>query len=1017
MRINRLELAGFGPYKRAQTVDFDSYSDDGIFLITGKTGAGKSSILDAICFALYNSVPRYDGTQTQLRSHHCEPDDPSYVELDFTVGDQRYRVRRTPEYERPKARGTGTTMQKADAQLSIWRDDDWQGIAARPVDVAQELSRVVALSKDQFLQVILLAQNRFQQFLLAKNDERQAVLRTLFGTDRFERYETAIVERAKALEAELGSAIDELDRDRGRARDLLGGVGQTETVMVASSVGVSGAVDGGVVHPVDGSTALALDTAAAPDLAWFAAALAALTEVLEHATAEADRAREQAEAASSAHQSLLTIQQRQTRREVALEKLAVFGAQTAEVDTSRVALQTAVRAAAVWPHVKARREAAVALDTAQADESTARGAYKTFGDEATDAASLTAVTDELTRTHGALDELLRDETGLPALDESLAGLRTTIDGLDESLAGAAARAIDLPVRLTEIGEALTTAKVEAGRQTDAAATVDRLSKARAAAVEAAGLEPKVTAAQTRELESARAHTVASGLVEQLLTARLRGAAADLAEKLQEGEPCAVCGATEHPNPAQPSEDSVSDADIDEARDQLDEARAAMEAALGEAREHANRLTEARARAEQRTVEAIDELLTDARKARAISTEAAAEATRLEREQETLRAELETLAAEQQTLRTERDRLETERVAAQARRSELAERIERQRADHDSVASRVAALHRHLEAARELERAIDDRVARTTALTTATTALDAQLAEHKFTDEHAVDAARLDPADQATIEQRIRGHEQGIATARATLAEPELADLPDEPVSTDAAAEQLSAARAAHSAATEAQGSVRERHAQLERLVANVERRLAASAALREEYDQVRSLADAVQGGKTNTKRMRLETYVLAAQLEEIVAAANGRLRTMTSGRYELQHDDSVQYRNTKSGLGLAILDQHTGRARATHSLSGGETFLASLALALGLAEVVTNQAGGITLDTLFVDEGFGSLDGETLEIAMSTLDSLRAGGRTIGLISHVEAMKEQIPAKLKISVTDAGWSEIDGALP
>jgi exonuclease SbcC len=133
---------------------------------------------------------------------------------------------------------------------------------------------------------------------------------------------------------------------------------------------------------------------------------------------------------------------------------------------------------------------------------------------------------------------------------------------------------------------------------------------------------------------------------------------------------------------------------------------------------------------------------------------------------------------------------------------------------------------------------------------------------------------------------------------------------------------------------------------------------------------------------------------------------------MTSGRYALEHDDSVQYRNTQSGLGLTILDQHTGRARATNSLSGGETFLASLALALGLAEVVTNQAGGITLDTLFVDEGFGSLDSDTLEIAMGTLDSLRAGGRTIGLISHVDAMKEQIPAKLRIIVTDRGYSEI-----
>ena len=180
-----------------------------------------------------------------------------------------------------------------------------------------------------------------------------------------------------------------------------------------------------------------------------------------------------------------------------------------------------------------------------------------------------------------------------------------------------------------------------------------------------------------------------------------------------------------------------------------------------------------------------------------------------------------------------------------------------------------------------------------------------------------------------------------------------------------------------------------------------------------EYETMRSLANSVEGAEPNTMRMRLESYVLAAQLEEIIRAANARLAVMTGGRYSLEHDDSVQYRNTRSGLGIAILDQHTGRARATHSLSGGETFLASLALALGLAEVVSNQAGGITLDTLFIDEGFGSLDSDTLAIAMSTLDSLRSGGRTIGLISHVEAMKEQIPSRLRITVVPQGYSEID----
>ena len=223
---------------------------------------------------------------------------------------------------------------------------------------------------------------------------------------------------------------------------------------------------------------------------------------------------------------------------------------------------------------------------------------------------------------------------------------------------------------------------------------------------------------------------------------------------------------------------------------------------------------------------------------------------------------------------------------------------------------------------------------------------------------------------------------------------------------------LTEARSSVAAANRVRGSIDQRRDQYGTLLDQVRIRFSDTDALILEYEEIAGLAAAVQGNGANDKRMRLETYVLAAKLEEIVAAANGRLLAMTSSRYELQHDDSVQYRKARSGLGLAILDNHTGRARATHSLSGGETFLASLALALGLADVVTSQSGGITLDTLFVDEGFGSLDSDTLEIAMSTLDSLRAGGRAIGLISHVDTMKEQIGAKLVIEVAAGGWSEI-----
>ncbi|WP_394289421.1 SbcC/MukB-like Walker B domain-containing protein, partial [Microbacterium sp.] len=223
---------------------------------------------------------------------------------------------------------------------------------------------------------------------------------------------------------------------------------------------------------------------------------------------------------------------------------------------------------------------------------------------------------------------------------------------------------------------------------------------------------------------------------------------------------------------------------------------------------------------------------------------------------------------------------------------------------------------------------------------------------------------------------------------------------------------LAAAEAARDAAIAAAADAVTAASALRDLAVRIDAATAAIAGATEEAAVVTRLADTVAGRAPNTYKMDLETFVLAAELEEIVAAANLRLAEMSSGRYTLHHTDARQARNAASGLGIEVRDAHTGRLRPPQSLSGGETFLASLALALGLAEVVTSRAGGIRLDTLFIDEGFGSLDPETLELAMRTLDELRAGGRIVGLISHVEAMKDQIPAQLVVTATPEGPSVI-----
>ncbi len=221
MRLHRLELEGFGPFRERQVVDFDAFADDGIFLIAGRTGAGKSSVLDGVCFALYGGVPRYDGAERRLRSDHCGPDDPTSVTVEFSAAGGRWRVTRSPEYERAKKRGSGTTLVGADAQLDEWNGAGWVGRASGARNVGLALEDVLGLSQQQFLQVILLAQNRFAEFLLAKNDERQRLLRRLFGTRTYEDYQSALEQRRKDAEQALASAGEGVSLLLGEAERIL----------------------------------------------------------------------------------------------------------------------------------------------------------------------------------------------------------------------------------------------------------------------------------------------------------------------------------------------------------------------------------------------------------------------------------------------------------------------------------------------------------------------------------------------------------------------------------------------------------------------------------------------------------------------------------------------------------------------------------------------------------------------------------------------------------------------------
>ncbi len=996
MKIQRLCIAGFGPYKDEQRIDFERFDDDGIFLITGKTGAGKSSLLDAICFALYGSVPRYDGTQPKLRSDYCALGDPTFVDLEFRVNGTSYRVRRTPEYDRPKARGTGTTTQKATAELFEHRNDAWEGVAARPVDVAHALEGILGLSKDQFLQVILLAQNRFQEFLLAKNDERQTVLRTLFGTRRFEQVEVELVERRKALGVTIDSAAGSLRGFAERAAGLV-----------------------------------QLDIPDEPAVTWFDGVLAELEEMQEAAARGATVADAEFTAADAEHRALQDTRRLQLRRDSARTLLETFEAQTPAIDADRIALANAIRAASVWAHVAGLRRAVAAADEARAAAAERResfvdlasgadGADTDIFDPAAsgalDSAALEPIVGDLGRRLGSLDPVLADEASLPGLRAEVTRQEENHEKCRTALTDAEALIAALPQELEDTAESLSAARVTAAGAPRAKERVTAIDTARAAAQRAVTLDRQLIEARFAEKDASTELTAATRKQDDLFSRRLAGFAAKLAADLTDDSACAVCGSVEHPHPATSEGTPVRESDIEAARAEVAAKRAALDAATAHAQSLVTELAGAHAAADNKSMDELEAELIDATTALIEIDASASVVAECEETQAELKSALESAAPLLAGLRAELAVAADDLTAARSRLDAALARVDVARSTFETVGDRAGQLTVLLNSAKTLSAALSHAEVREAAVVSSRDVLATQLAENGFASEQEVAAARREPAEISALDARITEYDQSVTSARATLAEPELAAAPFEVIDLEPAAERVALASAARDNALQGAGLLADRVTQLRAIVTRVHQEEKASAGLREEYDRIRALAAAVAGNEPNTRRMRLETYVLAAQLEEIVRAANARLRTMTSGRYTLQHDDTVQYRNTRSGLGLAILDEHTGRSRATHSLSGGETFLASLALALGLAEVVTNQAGGITLDTLFIDEGFGSLDGETLEIAMSTLDSLRSGGRTIGLISHVDAMKEQIPAKLRISVTDGGSSRVDASL-
>ncbi|HET9022112.1 MAG TPA: SMC family ATPase [Ornithinibacter sp.] len=990
MRVHRLEIEAFGPFAGHVVVDVDALSAEGLFLIHGPTGSGKTSLLDAICFALYADVP---GARSKngLRSDHAPPDAVPRVTLDVTAGTRRLRIRRSPEFLRPKKRGTGWTRVQALVTLEERVDGRWVALSTRNDEVADVVKDALGMGMAQFAKVVLLPQGDFAAFLRATPEDRREVLERLFDISAFSDVESWLAEERRSAGAELERARRALSADLLRVEDVLADAGLAHGEATAESL-------------VDAPAA------SVPER------LRRVVEVLDarvsSTMAEFDAASGLERAAAEVLAAARSLADRRRRGARALAQLGALEAAQAQHEDRVRALAEAARAATVGGHLTAHDRAVA--DRAAAMEAADRTRARLAG------SALAALTD---------DEVPGVAARLTALDETVRAI-----GLERAQATARARRReDLDARAERLAgraDEVAALVAEAERHREGfAAEVDVLAEEAAREPE---LELRLTAARDRLalLDQVEADEAAAGNLRphrdglrgsaldrraELLDLRLRrieGMAGELARGLVDGVPCPVCGGEEHPRPAHVA-DPVLAGDLE-----LAEAR--LEAAEGELRVVERQLTELATRTETRrvalgeadrpsleaAVEAAAALLAGSRGAVVARDEAAAHLATAVEALSARRAELVAITVDRASVAGLVAELDDEGSAAAARLEALLGQHERCPCSSDDPAEHVRlaeALVAHTASVSELAAA----GSRTDA---ARADLEAALVTAGFADRQAAIAAVLSDVQTARWRGLVDAHVEQAAAAQAVMQDPEVvealaAEQPDLPALEADARTTREALLAAAAAQDDAQRALRA----LERLLPAVDEACGAVGAAEARDARVRELADTTSGtGPDNTLRMRLTAYVLAARLEKVADLANERLAVMGGGRYVLEHSDERAARGARSGLGLRVLDQWTGRVRDTATLSGGESFMASLALALGLADAVREEAGGLDLGTLFIDEGFGSLDDDSLEQVLTVLDGLREGGRAVGVVSHVADLRARITHQAVVHKGAAG---------
>ncbi len=1082
MILHTLEFEAFMAYPKRQEINFDTLNSAGVFLLNGPTGAGKTTILDAICYALYGETSS-DRESAKLHSTYAAHSGTKpRVLLDVTLHGKRLRIDRTPAYNKPITRGARKGQMREEsakatlAELAPGADpaDEkaWTPISSSVAEVNRTIAERTHLTKEQFLKVVLLPQGQFAQFLKSKPKERKELLKKMFPVEHYEQLFDALLEEAKKAQQDVA-------QDENTQRSYL----ERARVEMLALQALLDAADPDAEEPAEAEASenLTAENVTAENVtaetldAWVAGGVerarktsAREKQEQQRLTDEADqntrllaeRAQLQADwreyeqlCERRTHLTERADEHKAQREELAQARAAApLHAQYAQVQAESQAL--AAREQEHTACASALEENGRALLAALRDEDTA--ADVTFPEETTFAAlpDLEPAEQE-TRLEALLDTLRvlqKKDAQLAEEEAAAAALLKQANALEKDKARAEKALNDLTAAAEQLAEELagySTADeertlaahlvTEAQQKHDAAQQMQQKLDATSAAVAAAEKQSKRTAtaeqkAQEKWQASAQQALATTEEFKNLQVLRLAQASSLLARELKDGEPCAVCGSVEHPAPAQIAEGEqlVERADLDAAKEREDKAHKqarthelAKEKATKAHQEASEALAAARTQYETLAAQGecdVEQTAAQLQQAQTRLTQAQSRVTA----RDGVQAKAERVRVEQQKAQEALRTIEGAAVEAQTRHRDASARCEATAADLAPARAAVGFAQR-VEAV-EGYRAAHQRLARAVLLLGQARERHAQAAAQaqRLLDESAFESAELVHAAVRTperidaLEQAVAAYEleharllesfgrEAIVAVAARVAAGEQA--PDD---LQGVREQVEQLRAAAHRLTLREG---ERESVLRSLQALRGEYGAFRAKTAQRYDRAQMLANLAAAARGDTlggyeHQVDLVSYVLGAEFERILHSASLHLDRMSEGRYGMVFSDHrAKGSRSGGGLNLEITDTWTGEPREASSLSGGESFLASLSLALGLAEVVQANNGGIELDTLFIDEGFGTLDAETLDMVMGTIESLRDSGRTIGLISHVEEMKNRIPAQIVVEKGQNGSS-------